>query len=161
MEAPKEAPLPQRLRVYRLHHGPQLGGGAVVSSFDVSAKRRKEIVQHARDVGVMDTDDPSRHLIAWARHNPKATDQIWSVMEAAKRMGGDITEAEAIAIADEAAEIPYGWKADQLAKYLGLTYQQRTRLKITTIGAVDFSKRRRTEQRRHNKLMAKRRSAVR
>jgi hypothetical protein len=74
-------------------------------------------------------------------------------MQTAQRMGGEITEAEAIAIADEANEIPYVWKADRLAKYLGLTYRQRTILRITTIGACDFSKRQRNKQRRHRNRM--------
>jgi hypothetical protein len=71
-------------------------------------------------VGAMDTEDRSRWLVAFALHNPGARDQVLSVMQVARRMGGEITEAEAIAIAGEAAEIPYAWKADRLAKYLGL-----------------------------------------
>src|SRR5262249_9416000 len=35
------------------------------------------------------------------------------------------------------------------------TYQQRTRLRITTIGACDFSKRQRKKQRKHKDKMAK------
>ena len=125
------------------------------SNFDINSKRRAEIVRHAIHVGAIDTEDRSRWLVAFALHNPGARDQVWSLTETARRMGGEITEAEAIAIADEAAEIPYAWKADRLAKYLGLTYQQRTILKITTIGACDFPKRRRTQQRRHKDRMAK------
>jgi hypothetical protein len=53
-----------------------------------------------------------------------AKDQVWSVMQAARRMEGEITEGEAIAV-------PYVWKADRLAKYLGVTYQQRRILGIT------------------------------
>jgi hypothetical protein len=124
-------------------------------NFDLHAKRRKEIVLHARFVGAMDTEDRGRWLVAWALHNPGARDQVWSLMQTARRMGGEITEAEAIAIADEAAEIPYCWKADRLAKYLGLTYRQRTILGITTIGACDFSKAQRGKQRRHKDRMAK------
>ena len=125
------------------------------SNFDLNSKRRREIVKHAIHIGAADTDDFGRWLVAWALHNPGAKDQVWSVMQAGRRMGGQITEAEAIAIADEAAEIPYCWKADRLAKYLGLTYQQRTILKITTIGACDFPKRRRAQLRMHKDRMAK------
>ena len=75
-------------------------------------------------------------------HNPSATDQIWSMMETAKRMGRAISEADAIAIIDGAEEIhPKRWRADRLVKHLGLTYPQRTLLGITTIGACDFPKR--------------------
>ena len=34
---------------------------------------------------------------------PQSKDQIWSVMEAAKRMGGKITEAEASSVTEEAS----------------------------------------------------------
>ena len=64
-------------------------------NFSFDAKRRQEIVLHARHVGAMDTEDRNRWLIAWVWHNPGAKDQIWSVMECAKNMGGKITEAEA------------------------------------------------------------------
>jgi hypothetical protein len=43
---------------------------------------------------------------------------------------------------------PLRWKADPLADELDLDYATRTRLGITTIGAVDFSKRQRTRRRR-------------
>jgi hypothetical protein len=126
-------------------------------NFDFHAKRRKEIVLHARFVGAMDTEDRGRWLVAWALHNPGARDQVWSLMQTGKRMGGEITEAEAIAIADQAAEIPYVWKADQLAKYLGLTYAQRQALRITTIGSVDIGKRARRVLRQRKDRLAKER----
>jgi hypothetical protein len=65
-------------------------------NFDFHAKRRKEIVLHARFVGAMDTEDRARWLVAWALHNPGARDQVWSLMQTAQRMGGEITEAEAM-----------------------------------------------------------------
>jgi hypothetical protein len=68
------------------------------SNFDFAAKRRKEIVLHARHVGAHETEDFPRWLIAWHWYNPKAEDPIWSLMEAAKRMGGKITEEQASAI---------------------------------------------------------------
>jgi hypothetical protein len=126
-------------------------------NFDFHAKRRKEIVLHARFVGAMDTEDRARWLVAWALHNPGARDQVWSLMQTAQRMGGEITEAEAIAIADQAAEIPYLWKADQLAKYLGLTYAQRQALRLTTIGSVDIGKRARRVLRQRKDRLAKER----
>src|SRR5262245_52827511 len=71
--------------------------------FDFHAKRRSEIVKHARHVGAVDTEDFDRWLIQWAVHNPGSKDEIWAVMNAARRMGGKITEAQAEAICDEAA----------------------------------------------------------
>src|SRR5262245_24793173 len=58
-------------------------------NFDLTAKRRREIVLHARHVDAMDTEDRRRWLIAWVWHNTNAKDLIWSVMECAKSMGGD------------------------------------------------------------------------
>src|SRR6516162_9563515 len=84
------------------------------NSFDRAAKRRKEIVLHARLVGAMDTEDRSRWLIAWHWFNRRAKDPIWSLMEAAKRMGGEITEAEASAITEEASLTRKHLSADNL-----------------------------------------------
>jgi hypothetical protein len=76
----------------------------------------------------MDTEDRNRWLIAWVWHNPGAKDQIWSVMECAKNMGGKITEAEASAITEEASITRKHLMADSLAKFLGVTYEQRQAL---------------------------------
>src|SRR5262245_3958616 len=124
-------------------------------NFDFTAKRRREIVLHARHVGAMDTEDRSRWLIAWVLHNPKATDQIWSVMEAAKRMGGEITEAEASAITEEASITRKHLTADDLAKFLGVTYAQRQAVRLTTIGSVNVKKRARKELRKRRDRLAK------
>jgi len=91
------------------------------NNFDFPAKRRREIVLHARHVGAMETEDRSRWLIAWVWHNRKAKDQIWSVMEAAKRMGGKITEAEASGITEEASICRKHLSADNLARFLGVS----------------------------------------
>jgi hypothetical protein len=113
--------------------------------FDFPAKRRKEIVLHARLIGAAETEDFSRWLIAWHWYNPKAKDPIWSLMEAAKRMGGKITEAEASAITEEASIIRKCWSADNLARFLGVTYEQRQALRLTTIGSINVKKRARKE----------------
>jgi hypothetical protein len=109
-------------------------------NFDFPAKRRREIVLHGRYVGAAQTEDFSRWLIAWVRHNPKAKDQIWSVMECAKKMGGKITEAQASEITEEASLIRKRWSADNLARFLGVTYVQRQALRLTTIGSVNVGK---------------------
>src|SRR5262249_53473590 len=119
----------------------------------------------------MRTSGRGRWLIACVWHNPYATDQMRSVMLAFEQMNrrptviasGDfrpwsrrrISEAEAIAIIDKAAEFGPIFGCDKLAKYLGLTYQQRTTLRIRTIGACDFSKGHRKRQRKHKDLMDK------
>jgi hypothetical protein len=123
------------------------------SNFDLPAKRRKEIVLIARDVGAAQTDDFDRYLIAWVWHNRKAKDQIWSVMEAAKRMGGKVTAAEASAITEEASITRKHLSADNLARFLGVAYAQRQALGLTTIGSVNVKKGARIELR---KLRARR-----
>jgi hypothetical protein len=127
-------------------------------NFDFHAKRRKEIVLHGRDVGAAQTEDFGRWLIAWVWHNPKGNDQIWSVMECAKNMGGKISEAEASAIIEEASITRKHLTADNLARFLGVTYAQRQALRLTTIGSVNVGKRARKEMRkRQNRLAHERR----
>jgi hypothetical protein len=126
-------------------------------NFDLNAKRRKEIVQHALLVRAADTDDFPRWLIAWHWYNPKARDAIWSLQEAAKRMGGSITEAEASAITEEASIIRKCWSADNLARFLGVTYAERQALGLKTIGSIDVKKRARKELRKRRDRMAKKR----
>jgi hypothetical protein len=130
-------------------------------NFDFSAKRRREIVLHAQHVGAADTEDFSRWLIAWVWHNPKAKDQIWSLMECAKDMGGKITEAEASAVTEEASITREHLTADSLAQFLGVTYAQRQALRLTTIGSVNVKKRARKELRkRHDRLAKERKRRV-
>ena len=125
------------------------------SNFDFATKRRREIVLHARHVGAAETEDFSRWLIAWVWHNPGAKDQVWSVMEAARRMGGKVTEAEASAITEEASITRKHLSADNLARFLGVTYAQRQDLGLTTIGSVNVKKRARKELRKRRDRMAK------
>jgi hypothetical protein len=85
----------------------------------------------------------------------KAKDQIWSLMECAKNMGRKITEAEASAITEEASITRKHLSADNLARFLGVTFEQRQRLGLTTIGSVNVKKRARRELRRRNNRLAK------
>jgi len=142
-------------------------------NFDLNTLRRSEIVRHARFVGAMATDDRSRWLIAWVWHNPEPDDQVYSVMLAFAEMNWPLTvlptgntapwierglsEAEAIAIVDEAAEFGPIRNMDKLAKYLGLTYQQRTTCRVKTIGSIDVKKRaRRVLRQRKDRLYRER-----
>ncbi len=127
------------------------------NNFDFPSKRRREILLHARHVGAAETEDFSRWLIAWVWHNRKAKDQIWSVMECARNMGGKITEAEATAITEEASITRRHLSADSLAKFLGVTWAQRQALGLTTIGSVNVKKRARKELRKLRDKRAKER----
>jgi hypothetical protein len=119
-------------------------------NFDFPAKRRREIVLHGRYVGAPQAEDFSRWLIAWVWHNPSAKDQIWSLMECAKNMGGKITEAQASEITEEASITRKHLTADSLARFLGVIYADRQTLRLTTIGSVNVKKGARKELRRRN-----------
>jgi len=118
------------------------------STFDTAAaftKTRREIERHGRHQGGADSDDLPRWLIAWVWFNPQAKDQIGAVMECARRMGRErFTPADAEAVLEEAASTPKRMKADELAKWLGVTYVERQKLGLTRIGAKAVGKRSRT-----------------
>ena len=57
----------------------------------------------------------------------------------------------------QVTQCPLKWSADKLAWKLGLTDQQRTRLKIKTIGATDCSKEQRAERRKREHAERQRR----
>src|SRR5262245_25035794 len=110
----------------------------------------------------MDSDDRERWLVAYAVHNPQERDQVWGVIRAVRKLVGEITKAEAIAIVDEANDIEHPWSADGLARYLRVTYDQRRRLRITTIGSININRAGREEIRRlrdRAKRLEKRRAA--
>ena len=117
-------------------------------NFSFLAKRRHEIVSHARHVGAAQTDDFDRWLMAWVWHNPGTKDQIWSLIECAKNMGGKITEAKASAITEDASITRKHLTADNLARFLGVTFKQRQDLRLTTIGSVNVKKADRRQIRR-------------
>jgi hypothetical protein len=125
--------------------------------FDLNQRRRIEIERHAIHVGAAETDDLCRWLIAWIWHNPGAKDQVGAVIECARRLGLDISPAEAREIIDEAKTIPPCRKADPLAAWLGLTYADRRKLHIRTIGSINVKKRARTELRKRSKRLAEER----
>jgi hypothetical protein len=117
-------------------------------NFDINPIRRAETIRHAIDVGAMDSDDRDRWLVAYALHNQSAKDQVWSVMRAAQKMGGEITRAEAIAIVDEANTIPRAWGADRLAKNMASPMTKRQALGLKTIGSVNVTRAERKEIRK-------------
>jgi hypothetical protein len=122
----------------------------------MAAMRRREIERVACTIDVAHTDDFHTFLVAWEWHNARNTkDRIGALMMAATRMGGKITEREAVQIIQEAATTRQRRKADPLAQYLRLTDKMRSAMGIKTIGSIDVSSqqraRRRKEQDRRNK----------
>lgn len=125
-------------------------------TFDPRVRRRREIELHARDIGAADTDDLARWLIPWVWSNHRAKDQVWSVMECARRMGRKgFTAAEAAEVIQEARDAPVIRSADDLGRYLKLDYETRQRLGITTIGSYDADKRERRRRRKERDREAK------
>jgi hypothetical protein len=109
--------------------------------FDRRVLRRREIERHARYVDVAETDDLPRWLIAWIWHLDKPEDPVGSVMECARRIGRKgMTPAEAAEIIEEASITRRHWSADNLARFLGVTYARRQALGLTTIGSIDVGK---------------------
>jgi hypothetical protein len=132
------------------------------NAFDKAAARRADIERFAREISIADSDDFPAFLIGWHWHNPKTKDAIGAVMEAARRMGGIITEQQAEAVVEEADSRPKIRDRDELAKYLGLTYAMRKKLDIRTIGACDVSARARKaiqKQERRKREAARRRAS--
>jgi hypothetical protein len=127
-----------RAGLRRKHKGP----------FDFAPMRRREIERYAKHVGAADTDDFPRFLIAWSWHNTKSTDPLGALINCAHRIGGKITEAEASKVLEEASITRRHMRADNLGRFLGLDYQTRERLSITTIGAKNVPKRARRELRK-------------
>jgi hypothetical protein len=125
--------------------------------FDMLVRRRREIESMGKDRGVGDTDDLHPHLVAWTIHRPGSTNLVGDVIRAAQAMGReDLTEAEAAAVIDE-ANATGSMSADKLAAYLSLKYDERQRLRITTIGAVDLNRAERARRRDEKKRLAKER----
>jgi hypothetical protein len=109
-------------------------------------------------VGAAETEDFSRWLVAWNWHLPESKDRIGAVQHAASRMRRfGMTRTEAAAIIEEANRTRRHMSADSLARWLGLTYEMREKIGITTIGAIDVSRRQRAAFRKLKKKQAQER----
>jgi hypothetical protein len=127
-------------------------------TFDRGARRRREIERHAIDAGAADSDDFPRWLIAWIWHNSHSKDQVGAVIECARRMGSKgFTPAEAAAVIDEARNTRHHLSADNIARFLGVTYAVRQRLGLTTIGSINVGRGARKELRKRRDRIAKER----
>lgn len=90
---------------------------------------RDDLVLIAHHIGRR-AGEPGRRIATWCRtHAP------W------------ITAAELEQLVDDVRTKPRRWRADTLAERVNLTEAERSRLKITTIGAVDVTKAERTAAR--------------
>jgi hypothetical protein len=119
------------------------------NGFDIRLKRRREVEAVARYVGAADTDDFHTFLMTWMQVRPETMkDPIFTLKNVATRMEGAITDEKATEIIKEARSTPRPRTADGFAERLGVTYAMRQKLGLTTIGAIDVSKRARKKLRK-------------
>jgi len=111
-----------------------------------NAIRRREIERFAQIV--TNAEDFTRCLIAWSWHLPPSANPLQAVLNVASVLRRPISPADASSILEEASIIRKSKSADGIAKLLGLTYDQRRTLRITTIGSVNVKKGDRREIRR-------------
>jgi|SRR6516162_7009042 len=112
--------------------------------YDIRLRRRREIEALVQDVGAAETDDYPRYLVLWAQALPENADRMIGILRSAsRRMGHEIPEDEARDIIEEARSTSRPRTPDGWARALGLTYARRQRIGITTIGAIDVTKRQR------------------
>jgi hypothetical protein len=101
-------------------------GGAVLPDDDSG---RDDIFVMANHLAHLDT--PDRRILAWVRR--------WAPWH------GDDKTADLI---EAVLRKPLKWTADALAKRLGVDYATRSRLRLTTVGAIDCGKAKRARLRR-------------
>ena len=119
--------------------------------YDIRRRRRREIEALVQDLGAAEIDYP-RHLVLWAQALPENADRMIGILRnASRRMGHEITEDEARDIIEEARSTSRPRTPDGWARALGLTYARRQRIGITTIGAIDVTKRQRARLRKLRK----------
>ena len=79
-------------------------------------------------------------------------------MECARRVGRNgFTAAEAATITEKASEMRRHLSADNLARFLGVTYAVRQRLGLTTIGSINVGTQARKELRKRRNRLTKER----
>jgi len=77
-------------------------------------------------------------------------------MECARRIGRNgFTAAEAASVTEMASEMRRHLSADSLARFLGVTYAVRQRLRLTTIGSINVGTQARKELRKRRNRLTK------
>jgi hypothetical protein len=92
-------------------------------------------------------DDAGREDLVVLLHFVSKLGDPRATRDSAARWCPWLTDAEYTAMLDAIARNPRRWRADSLAREIGLDRATRTRLGITTIGATDFNKAKRTKRR--------------
>jgi hypothetical protein len=124
-------------------------------------RRRQDIINHGRTC-LGDIESLERHAIAWWHWKPEGS-ELRELVVAMGVMGRfHLSPADAAELIDEAEATAPLRTADQLARFLGVTYASRQHLKAWTLGAVDVSRAERTKrakERSRAKQQLKRRAA--
>jgi hypothetical protein len=99
-------------------------------------------------------DDLAIYLLYVAQSNP--ADPVGAAVKEAVASAPWLSQVQAWGMAKRAANKPVRFKADKLAKRLGVTNDLCTQLRFTTIGACDLTRPERIEARRKRHAEAKR-----
>jgi hypothetical protein len=111
--------------------------------FSKAGRLANELRTYYRDGwGELDNDQDGRALFAVLLHTIANTggDRLAKMREAQREFAPWLSENEFQRMAEEALRVRRWWTADKLAQRIGLTYEDRQRLRITMIGAVDMPK---------------------
>jgi hypothetical protein len=124
------------------------------ASFNMARKRANEIaalVRH-RHGRLPDTDDRCIYLEA-AAHHLGDDDLAFALENWARRLGAVLPSEEINALVQQVQASPRRFRADPLAKWLKVTYRERTKLKLTTIGCIDVTRAQRTRLRKERQRL--------
>ena len=107
--------------------------------FHFGRARVREITQLVmfRHGGLPDTDDRSIYIEAVAHHLDHAVDLPWSLEQWGIRVGARLTRHEIEETCRYIERNRRKFTADAMARMLGVTYAERTALRLYTIGCVE------------------------
>ena len=124
--------------------------------FSMAAKRAREIAMLVlyRHRWLPDTDDRSIYLEMAAHHlKPRDGDLVFALDLWARRVGAKLSDRELSRVARNVSAKPRLFKADTLGNLLRVTYDERSKLKLTTIGCYDVSKAQRRRLRKQKRRL--------
>lgn len=103
----------------------------------IAGRRRNEIedlIRYRHHIQP-DTDDRDWYLKLWGWHSTRSAHQHEDLKSLGRRLGVALPDAEVAATVDYVNRKPRRFSADRLGKQLKLTEDERTLLRITTIGS--------------------------